>query len=111
MEMPKIDAKMRGILREMGFPVHLTGTRLLGYICSRFEPGESVTKVIYPAAGRAYGMKASTVERCVRYACEVAAERAPEQMERVFGWSLDPDRGAPSNREAICEIARIWRED
>lgn len=111
MKTPKIDAKMKEILYEMGFPPHLQGTWLLGYICSHFEPGMSMTKVVYPTAGRVCDMSAGAVERCIRYACEVAAQRAPERMYQVFGNSLAPSRGAPSNQEAIHEIARLWHED
>jgi two-component system response regulator (stage 0 sporulation protein A) len=51
------------------------------------------------------------VERCIRHAIESTWSRGDmAALERLFGLSIDPDRGKPTNREFLAMIAQHLRQ-
>ena len=97
-------------LRELGMPANL-----LGYQYFRFaihtavrhpEILRAITKELYPLVAREFCTTATGVERAMRHAIEVVWDRGNmEILEKHFGYTVDPNRGKPTNSEFISQIA------
>lgn len=65
-----------------------------------------VTKQLYPDLAKKYRTTPSRVERAIRHAIEVAWNRGQiESMENIFGYTINSNRGKPTNSEFIAMIA------
>ena len=103
-------AEISQILRELGMPANL-----LGYQYFRFaihaavktpEILRAITKELYPQVAREFCTTATGAERAMRHAIEVVWDRGNmEILERYFGYTVDPNRGKPTNSEFISQIA------
>ena len=70
----------------------------------------SVTKVLYPDVAKKYGTKPTRVERAIRHAIEVAWERGNREfIDRIFGYTINFDKGKPINSEFIATITDAIR--
>ena len=66
----------------------------------------SVTKVLYPTVAKEFGTTASRVERAIRHAIEVAWDRGDvDVLSSFFGYTIQAQRGKPTNSEFIAMIA------
>jgi two-component system response regulator (stage 0 sporulation protein A) len=66
----------------------------------------SVTKVLYPTVAKKHSTTASRVERAIRHAIEVAWDRGDvEVLNSFFGYTIQNERGKPTNSEFIAMIA------
>ena len=105
--MNKIDT----VLRELGHPENLTGTRLLRMAVKVYEPGMRITKELYPALARAVDSTPSRVERSMRHSIESAWLRSPiEVQNKWFGNTINPNTGKPTVGEYVATVAMICRE-
>ncbi len=96
-------------LHELGMPANL-----LGYQYFRFaidaavrnpEILRAITKKLYPYVAREFHATAGGVERAMRHAIEVVWNRGNiEILEKYFGYTVDPNRGKPTNSEFISQI-------
>ena len=51
-----------------------------------------------------------TLDECMRYAVENAFDRGNlREIEKLFGYTVDKDKGKPSNREYIARMADSLR--
>ena len=65
-----------------------------------------ITKQLYPEIARKYKTTSSRVERAIRHAIEVAWSRGKiEATENIFGYTVNADKGKPTNSEFIAMIA------
>lgn len=65
-----------------------------------------ITKLLYPTIAKKYKTTSSSVERAIRHAIEVAWTRGRiEILEEMFGYSMQSERGKPTNSEFIALIA------
>ena len=73
----------------------------------RFPPiSHSVTKVLYPSVAKKYATTTSRVERAIRHAIEVAWDRGDiDTLNSYFGYTVQNNRGKPTNSEFIAMIA------
>ena len=96
-------------LLDLGFSESVRGTEYVREAVARYAAGErSLSKEIYPAIGAACGSNAANVERCMRFAIDRAWSRGGvDVQERLFGFSVDPDRGCPTNSEFVARLARV----
>ena len=110
------DALMTNIIddlfKELGAPCHLIGYDRTAYaiklVISDNEYIHDIAKRLYPAIGAKYNTTASRVERSIRHLIEVAWSRHDIQdAYRIFGNTIDIDRGKPTNSEFIATCARI----
>lgn len=97
--------QLRSLLRELGFsPCHM-GYRLLtdALVLYRQDPGQSLTKSLYPALARQTRIYSATnIERSIRYAITEAWARGPrETWERFFPHLTK----APSNALFLATMA------
>ena len=109
---PKFDIQQEvtGIMHEIGVPAHIKGYHYLrsAIICAYNDPKvmKSVTKILYPTIAREYETTASRVERAIRHAIEVAWDRGEMQvLQSYFGYTIQSQRGKPTNSEFIAMIA------
>jgi two-component system response regulator (stage 0 sporulation protein A) len=104
----KLDLKISDILRSIGIPANLKGYFFLREAIQMINNGceISFSKVIYPAIASKYHTTPSRVERAIRHAIEVGWNRGGiEQLDFIFGNTVSPLKGRPTNGEFIAFIA------
>lgn len=108
----KIELKITDILRSIGIPANLKGYFFLREAIQMINNGceISFSKVIYPAIASKHHTTTSRVERAIRHAIEVGWNRGGiEQLDLVFGNTVSPLKGRPTNGEFISLIAEYLR--
>ncbi len=98
------------IIHQIGVPAHIKGYHYLreAIIMSvrNNEAINSVTKILYPTVAKMYSTTSSRVERAIRHAIEVAWDRGNiEVLNSYFGYTIQNERGKPTNSEFIAMIA------
>ena len=98
------------ILHQIGVPAHIKGYHYLreSIILSVKDKEiiNSVTKILYPTVAKKYQTTSSRVERAIRHAIEVAWDRGDiDVLNSYFGYTINNDRGKPTNSEFIAMIA------
>lgn len=96
----------------LGFPDNLSGTALLKFAVTTWQPGMRTTKDIYPMMARwarSHGQPEATARSCernCRHAIETAWMRgSPDDQMKIFGWTVDPQKGKPTISEFVCRLA------
>ncbi len=98
------------IIHQIGVPAHIKGYHYLreSIIMSvkNNEVINSVTKILYPTVAKKYNTTSSRVERAIRHAIEVAWDRGDvDVLNSYFGYTIQNERGKPTNSEFIAMIA------
>ena len=98
------------VLHQMGIPAHVKGYQYLRdailYIMDDINLLGAVTKELYPLVGEKYNTSASRVERAIRHAIELAWSRGNvDMMVQYFGYTINTEKGKPTNREFIAMVA------
>ena len=106
----ELEMMITEIIHEIGVPAHIKGYHYLreAIILSvkNSEIINSVTKLLYPTVAKNYGTTASRVERAIRHAIEVAWDRGDiDVLNSYFGYTIQNDRGKPTNSEFIAMIS------
>jgi len=100
----ELDHKMT----RMGFRDNILGTAMLRLAVQEWEPGMGITKELYPIIARKCGSTPSRVERAMRHAITTAWERGdPLTIDGCFGYSVSPEKGAPTVSEFVARMARV----
>ena len=64
-----------------------------------------ITKELYPQIAKVYNTVPHRVERAIRHAIEVSMSRIDYDFyQEVFGSSISPDKGKPTNWEYISAL-------
>lgn len=108
-----IDArKLDECMMELGHPENQLGAEYIRMAVPMYESGlRHMTKELYPGIAAAANTTPSRVERAIRYSIETAWNRgSPEAHNRMFGNSIDPDTGKPTNSEYLARMARLCRD-
>ena len=105
-----LEAKVTNIIHDVGVPAHIKGYQYLrdGIIMAVNDVDviNQITKQLYPDLAKKYKTTPSRVERAIRHAIEVAWNRGQiESMENIFGYTVNSNRGKPTNSEFIAMIA------
>ena len=105
-----IEAKVTNIIHEVGVPAHIKGYQYLrdGIMMAieNVEVINQITKSLYPDLAKKYHTTPSRVERAIRHAIEVAWNRGKlETTEMIFGYTINANKGKPTNSEFIAMIA------
>ncbi len=111
--MPKassLELEITRILHQMGVPAHVKGYQYLrdgiAMVTQEANLMGAVTKELYPMIAEKYNTTASRVERAIRHAIELAWDRGNvELMNKYFGYTINIERGKPTNSEFIAMIA------
>ena len=98
------------ILHQIGVPAHIKGYHYLReaiiFSVTNDEVVNSVTKILYPTVAKKHGTTSSRVERAIRHAIEVAWDRGDiDVLNSYFGYTIQNERGKPTNSEFIAMIA------
>ncbi len=111
---PDIEAQVTRIIHQIGVPAHIKGYQYLRtailMTISDNDMINSVTKVLYPSVAKKYKTTTSRVERAIRHAIEVAWDRGDvDTLNSYFGYTIQNNRGKPTNSEFIAMIADNFR--
>ena len=107
----KINERITNVIIGLGIPAHIRGYRyfkeaIFIYMTTQNPEKLSVTKQIYPVIAKKFETTSSRVERALRHAIEVAWSRGDIDIQNeIFGYTIDPKKGHPTNSEAIATIA------
>ena len=98
------------IIHQVGIPAHIKGYHYLRdaiiMVVEDIDLLGAVTKELYPAIAKANNTTPSRVERAIRHAIEVAWNRGKlETINSLFGYTVQNDKGKPTNSEFIAIIA------
>ncbi|MGI5875086.1 MAG: sporulation transcription factor Spo0A [Bacillota bacterium] len=104
------DVEVTGILHQMGVPAHIKGYQYLRdaivFVIEDTNLLGAVTKELYPMIADKYNTTPSRVERAIRHGIELAWDRGNiDLMNKFFGYTIDVERGKPTNSEFIAMIA------
>ena len=104
------DVEVTSILHQMGVPAHIKGYQYLRdaivFVIEDINLLGAVTKELYPMIAEKYNTTASRVERAIRHGIELAWDRGNiDLMNKYFGYTIDVERGKPTNSEFIAMIA------
>lgn len=105
-----LETEITSIIHEIGVPAHIKGYMYLReaitMVVNDMELLSAVTKELYPSIAKKYNTTASRVERAIRHAIEVAWGRGQvEVINKLFGYTIQGDKGKPTNSEFIAIIA------
>ena len=91
----------------------LIGSEYIRMAVDIYAPQMSITKELYPAIAAAANTTPSRVERAIRHAIETGFERCgwDNDVLEMFGNTVDPNRGKPTNSELIARLARLCGAD
>ena len=109
-----LEMRITRTLHQIGVPAHIKGYQYLREaIIMSIEDPESinaVTKLLYPGVAKKYSTTSSRVERAIRHAIEVAWDRGDvEVLNSYFGYTIQSQRGKPTNSEFVAMIADKFR--
>ena len=105
-----IETQVTQIIHQIGVPAHIKGYQYLRtailLTVKDSDVINSVTKVLYPSVAKKYATTTSRVERAIRHAIEVAWDRGDvDTLNSYFGYTIQNNRGKPTNSEFIAMIA------
>ncbi len=107
---PDIETQVTKIIHQIGVPAQIKGYQYLRTaILLTVKDSDiinSVTKILYPSVAKKYQTTTSRVERAIRHAIEVAWDRGDvDTLNSYFGYTIQNNRGKPTNSEFIAMIA------
>ncbi|KXG78149.1 Stage 0 sporulation protein A [Fervidicola ferrireducens] len=105
-----LEMEITNIIHEIGIPAHIKGyfylREAIAMVVNNVELLGAVTKVLYPTIAKKYNTTPSRVERAIRHAIEVAWNRGcVETINSLFGYTVQKDKGKPTNSEFIAMIS------
>ncbi|WP_425807817.1 sporulation transcription factor Spo0A [Desulfitobacterium sp. Sab5] len=105
-----LEVEVTRMIHQMGVPAHVKGYQYLRdaivSVVQEVSLLGAVTKELYPLIAEKYDTTPSRVERAIRHAIELAWDRGNiEFMNRFFGYTINVDRGKPTNSEFIAMVA------
>ena len=105
-----IEAKVTQTIHDIGVPAHIKGYQFVREaIMMAIEDEDvinAVTKVLYPNLAEKFNTTPSRIERAIRHAIEVAWNRGQiEVHDKIFGYTVNSNKGKPTNSEFIAMIA------
>ncbi len=105
-----METQVTKVIHQIGVPAHIKGYQYLRtailMTISDTEVINAVTKILYPSVAKKYQTTSSRVERAIRHAIEVAWDRGDiDTLNSYFGYTIQNNRGKPTNSEFIAMIA------
>lgn len=109
-----LEAKITNVLHNIGVPAHIRGYHYIReaimLAVNDIEILNYITKELYPAIANKSNTTASRVERAIRHAIEVAWTRGKiEEIDKFFGYTINTNKGKPTNSEFIALISDYLR--
>lgn len=106
----QLELMITEIIHQIGVPAHIKGYHYLREAImlsvKNSDIINSVTKLLYPTVAKKHSTTSSRVERAIRHAIEVAWDRGDiDVLNSYFGYTIQNDRGKPTNSEFIAMIS------
>lgn len=106
----KLEISVTNTIHSVGVPANIKGYQYLrDAIIMSIKDTElinAVTKQLYPLVAEKHKTSPSRVERAIRHAIEVACVRGNrDELYMLFGYTVNDDKGKPTNSEFIAMIA------
>ncbi|MNI78924.1 Stage 0 sporulation protein A [compost metagenome] len=117
MSKPSLEVRVTNMIHDVGVPAHIKGYQYIREAILAAVNNEdiinAVTKTLYPNLASKFSTTPSRVERAIRHAIEVAWNRGQMEMhDKIFGYTVNSNKGKPTNSEFIAMIAdKIRLED
>lgn len=98
------------LLKTLGAPASLLGYQYIKDAVEMVMEDRSllrgaVTKRLYPGIAKMNGTTSTRVERAIRHAIGSCWDRGDQKLQlKMFGYSVDPNRGTPTNTEFIAAL-------
>ena len=105
-----LETLVTNVIHEVGVPAHIKGYQYLRdgiiMVIEDIEVLNQITKQLYPDLAKKHKTTPSRVERAIRHAIEVAWNRGQlDVVESIFGYTINANKGKPTNSEFIAMIA------
>lgn len=105
-----LEIDITNLIHEIGVPAHIKGYNYLRdaitLVVEKMEYLNAVTKELYPTIAAMNNTTPSRVERAIRHAIEIAWNRGKlDTIEALFGYTIQSDKGKPTNSECIAILA------
>lgn len=105
-----LEVDITNLIHEIGIPAHIKGYQYIRdaitLAVSNMDLISAVTKELYPTVAAMNGTTPSRVERAIRHAIELSWNRGKlETLNSLFGYTVQNDKGKPTNSEFIAIIA------
>ena len=105
-----MEVRVTNIIHDVGVPAHIKGYQYIREaIILAIKDEEiinAITKTLYPTLASMFNTTPSRVERAIRHAIEVAWNRGQIEMhDKIFGYTVNSNKGKPTNSEFIAMIA------
>lgn len=105
-----LESVITSVIHDVGIPAHIKGyvyIRDAISLCIKDNQFiNSITKMLYPTIAKRHATTSSRVERAIRHAIEVAWGRGHEEvLNNIFGYTIDTNKGKPTNGEFIALIS------
>lgn len=107
----ELDGMVTKTLLQLGVPAHISGFDYLRYALNQLVTDSDfsengVVEGIYPNIANHFGTTGQRVERALRHAIEVSADRGDIQLfQKVFSFSINSKKGKPTNAEFLYAVA------
>ena len=104
-----LEALVTNVIHEVGVPAHIKGYQYLRdgiiMVVENMDVLNQITKQLYPDLAKKHKTTPSRVERAIRHAIEVAWNRGEiNTIENIFGYTVNANKGKPTNSEFIAMI-------
>ena len=105
-----LENRVTQTIHDIGVPAHIKGYQYVREaILMSIQDDDlinAVTKSLYPHLAAKFNTTPSRVERAIRHAIEVAWNRGQiEVHDKIFGYTVNSNKGKPTNSEFIAMIA------
>jgi len=105
-----VEVEVTNLIHKVGIPANINGHQYLREAILRVIEDRGlitgVTKELYPEIAKKYKTTGVKVERSIRHAIEICWLRGRiDVLESTFGYSINPERGKPTNSEFIAMVA------
>lgn len=105
-----LEVRTTNIIHDVGVPAHIKGYQYIREAILLAVENEdiinAITKTLYPTLAKKFNTTPSRVERAIRHAIEVAWNRGQIEMhDKIFGYTVNSNKGKPTNSEFIAMIA------
>ncbi len=105
-----LEIDITNLIHEIGVPAHIKGYQYLrdaiSLVVDNMDLLSAVTKELYPTVASMNNTTPSRVERAIRHAIELSWNRGKlETLNNLFGYTIQNDKGKPTNSEFIAIIS------
>ena len=107
------EKKLEKLMLELGHAENILGTGYLRQAVHYWDEGfRKMTTQIYPGIAKAANTTPARVERAMRHSIGSAWNRGSTDAQlEYFGFTVHPDKGAPTVGEYVARMARLCHEE